>query len=158
MWSISDLNDLVSDIKEFLKSHKDEVDILTLVELFRPVQELKKGSDIQAEDKRSIELLENFLLKNVNFKNLRDEVLREREILRLQLIEEERAHLKSALDYALNYIIEHALDDNIYELTIFYEENTDVDQFESMNEIKQVYDKLIAEFEKIGIKEEYTNQ
>ena len=157
-WSISDVNDLVSDIDEFLKSHKDEVDILTLVELYKPVKGLKKGSDIQAEDKRNIELLENFLLKNVNFKNFRDEVLREREIERLQLVEEERGHLKSALDYALNYIIEHPLDDNIFELTVLYEENIDVDRFESLNEIEQVYNKLILEFEKIGIKEEYTNQ
>jgi len=158
MWSISDVNDLVSDIEVFLKSHKDEVDILTLVELYKPVKGIKKGSDIQAEDKRSIELLENFLLKNVNFKNVRDEALREREIERLQQVEEERGHLKSALDYALNHIIEHPLDDNIFELTVLYEENVDVDQLESLSEIERVYDKLIAEFEKIGIKEEYINQ
>ena len=158
MWSISDVNDLVSDIEVFLKSHKDEVDILTLVELYKPVKGIKKGSDIQAEDKRSIELLENFLLKNVNFKNVRDEALREREIVKLQKVEEERGHLKSALDYALNHIIEHPLDDNIFELTVLYEENVDVDQLESLSEIERVYDKLIAEFEKIGIKEEYTDQ
>ena len=43
MWSISDVNDLVSDIEEFLKSHKDEVDILTLIELYKPVKGIKKG-------------------------------------------------------------------------------------------------------------------
>jgi len=158
VWSISDVNDLINDMEKFLKSHKDEIDILTLVELYKPVKGIKKGRDVQAEDKRNIEILENFLLKNVNFKNYRDEALKEREIVRLQLVEEERASLKFALDYALNYIMEHPLDDNIFELTTLYEENVDVDKFESLHEIEQVYKKLILEFKKIGIKEEYIHQ
>ena len=94
----------------------------------------------------------------MNFKNFRDEALRKREIERLQAVESRRTELKSALDFAYAYILDHPLDDNIFELALLYEKNIDVDKLESTNDIEQAYDKVILEFEKIGIKEEYINQ
>ena len=151
VWTELNISHLLSDVTQFIELHKSEINLLDFIELFRPVKNIENKLLANSDDINKIEKLENFLLKSKSYKGLRSQSLldaRAKELYELDLSIKE---LQKILDFSYNTILEDPLNDEIFDLTILYDEFKKEKKYTSKIEVDEIIQKFKLELKRIGL-------
>lgn len=152
-WDLKELDIFLTDMKKFVAQNKKALDAISLIKLLRPVNVISKKKIITSDDIDKINALNNFLMKNEDFRSYRNNKLSEREGERLRVLAISQGKLQAVLDFCLAYVNNNTLADEAYEVTLLYRAHIDntksKDKKVVENSILEVNKKLIA----LGLKQ-----
>ena len=151
VWTELNIKHLLSDVTQFIELHKSEINLLDFIELFRPVKNIENKLFANSDDINKIDKLEKFLFKSKSYKGLRSQSLldaRAKELYELDLSIKE---LQKILDFSYNAILEDPLNDEIFDLTILYDEFKKEKKYTSKIEVDEIIQKFKLELKRIGL-------
>lgn len=151
IWSNISLKYFFKDIELFLSLHKDEIDMLKFIEIFKPVKIIKNKEIFNAEDLKSIKRLETFLLENNDFKKINEEAILQRKYSKEENITVAKANLDNLLEFTYSYLVNNAMADGIEGLTRLYNTYKDTTELKSYKEIKSIFIMIKNELSILGV-------
>jgi hypothetical protein len=151
IWSNLTLKFFFDDIELFLSLHKEEIDMLKLLDLLKPVKIIKNKEIFNDEDLKDIKTLEFFLLENNNFKKINDQSIIKRKNNSKENIDIARSNLNNLLEFTYSYLVNNALEEGISGLTRVYNEYKDTSELKHYNEINKIISLIKNELNILGV-------
>ena len=151
IWSNVTLKFFFDDVELFLSLHKEEIDMLKLLDLLKPVKIIKNKEIFNDEDLKDIKTLEVFLLKNNNFKKINDQSIIKRKNNSKENIDIARSNLNNLLEFTYSYLVNNALEEGISGLTRVYNEYKDTSKLKHYNEINKIISLIKNELNILGV-------
>ena len=152
VWTDLNIKHLISDITTFVELHKDEINLLDFIELYRPVKNIESKLFANTQEINNIVKLEKFLFESKSYKDLRYKSLLDKRAKELYELDLSVKSLKKIMDFSYNTILEDPLNEKIFDLSLLYDEYKKERKYSSKIEVDEIINKFKTEFKKIGLK------
>ena len=152
VWTDLNIKYLLTDISQFIDSHKSEIDILNFVKLYKPIKAAETKRLADENDIANIMALENFLMQYEPYKTIRFNAILERRAKELYKLDLSIKELEKVLKFSFDSILLDPLDDKIYNLTLLYDTYKKDKKYTNKIEVDDIIQKFKDELKRIGIR------